>query len=123
MNLRIKGGNLKYESYKLLLKAIAAKEKNASSGIRLKIDLEDINWCPYTQLSIYDEYEPENANHYYQATDHSTFVPYAYDDSTWMQLLKNGKIYYYEESTDENIITSLDLLDFFIQDYNDGLTS
>lgn len=123
MNLRIKGGNLKYESYKLLLKAIAAKEKNASSGIRLKIDLEDINWCPYTQLSIYDEYEPENANHYYQATDHSTFVPYIYDDSTWMQLLKNGKIYYYEESTDENIITSLDLLDFFIQDYNDGLTS
>ena len=123
MNLSIKGGNLKYESYKLLLKAIAAKEKNAASGTRLKIDLEDINWCPYTQLSIYDEYEPENASHYYQATDHSTFVPYVYNDATWMQLLKNGKIYYYEESADENIITSLDLLDFFIQDYNDGLSS
>ena len=123
MNLSIKGGNLKYESYKLLLKAIAAKEKNAASGIRLKIDFEDINWCPYTQLSIYDEYESVNASHYYQATDHSTFVPYVYNEATWMQLLKNGKIYYYEESADENIINSLDLLDFFIQDYNDGLSS
>ena len=123
MNLQIKGGNLKYESYKLLLKAIATKENAASAGIRLKIDYEDINWCPYRQLSIYDEYVLENAAYYYQATDHSKFEPYIYDESTWTQLLKNGKIYYYEQSPDEGIITSLDLLDFFIQDYNDGLVS
>ena len=123
MNLSIKGGNLKYESYKLLLKAIAAKEKNPSSGIRLKIDFEDINWCPYTQLSIYDEYDINNSDKYYQATDHSTFIPYNYNKETWDQMLKNGKIYYYEASSDENIISSLDLLDFFIQDYNDGLAS
>ena len=123
MNLSIKGGNLKYESYKLLLKAIAAKEKNAASGIRLKIDFENINWCPYTQLSIYDEYDSSKASSYYQATDHSTFVPYIYDENNWMQLLKNGKIYQYEASVDEDIVNSLDLLDFFIQDYEDGLAT
>lgn len=128
LNLSIKGGNLKYESYKLLLKAIAAKEAgpeggSPSSGERLKINFENINWCPYTQLSIYDEYDSNNSSHYYIATDHSTFKPYIYDDSTWNQLLKNGKIYYYEHSDDEDIINSLDLLDFFIQDYNDGLAT
>lgn len=123
MNLSIKGGNLKYESYKLLMKAIAAKEKNATAGTRLKIELEDINWCPYTQLSIYDEYDNSNASHYYQATDHSTFIPYEYNENNWEQFLKNGKIYYYEHQEDENIINSLNLLDFFIQDYNDGLAS
>lgn len=123
INLRIKGGNLKYESYKLLLKAIAAKENAAASGIRLKIDYENINWCPYRQLSVYDDYDSVNSDKYFQATDHSTFVPYTFNSEDWYQLLKNGKIYYYEQSDDEGIITSLDVLDFFIQDYEEGLAS
>ncbi len=124
INLRIKGGNLKYESYKLLLKAIAAKENANAAGVRLKIDYENINWCPYRQLSIYDNYDTENSDKYFQATDHSRFIPYVFTNAQdWMQLLKNGKIYYYEHSDDESIITSLDLLDFFIQDYEEGLAS
>lgn len=121
INIKIVGGNLKYDSYKLLRKAIVAKEKIAASGTRLKINLENIDWCPYTQLSVYDEYD-SNTN-YYQVTDHSTFVPYTYDENTWQQLLLNGKIYTYEYSPDQEIITSLDLLDFFLQDYENGLAT
>ena len=123
IDLQIIGGNLKYESYKLLLKAIAVKENAASSGVRLKIDYEDINWCPYTKLGIYDIYDSNNANKYYVATDHNTFEQFNQINHNWNQLLKNGKIYYYEQSQDENIIDSLDLLDFFIQDYEEGLNS
>lgn len=121
--INIVGDAFGYDSYKLLSKAVAIKQKMIGvegQGQTLAINLKDVYWCPYTKI---DEDALYNSSiTYYKLTDHNTFevLDYSQESSNWNSLALNGKIFTYDPNTDESIISDLELLNIFINDYNNA---
>jgi len=113
--IEFEGDALGYDSYTILRNAVEIKE---NAGGRLKIRMDEIDWSPYTQVE-YGETKQDGVNYYY-VTDHSTYEPYT--RTTWENDTLNGRVYTFDESAPKSTITSLELLDKFIDDYEDGLS-
>lgn len=111
--LNIVGGNLGYYSYDLLNKIASLKNDNDT----LAINLEEVNWSPYSQLgegAVYTEYD---SSLLYYAENNCTFSPYSYTTpEAWITDLAGGRIYYKGNTSAINI-TNLALLDM-IKDNN-----
>ena len=120
--INIIGGNLGYDSYKLLENAVKIKDREATEGTRLRINMEEVNWSPYIAVEIGAPYD--NTQTYYELTDHSTFVPYNFVNANdWMVKTLNQKIFTYDATKDETVIPSIALLDEFISDYETASVS
>lgn len=127
-SFKIVGGNMGYDSYKLLKKLVDIKvamqnnvelNTNEYSG-NLSINAESVHWSPYRQIISGEAYDSTKS--YVQLLDNYTFANYTYDTSTWAQDTLNGKVYMIDQDdlTDINEITSLELLDTFIESYESG---
>ena len=121
--INIKGGVLGYDSYILMMNTIELRDReNKTKEVRLNLNLEDIQWSPYTVVEYGSAYNPLIT--YYRLTDHSTFVRYNFESAEeWNNLTLNEKIFTYEENEKSNLITSLSFLDKFIIDHNRVITS
>ena len=117
--INIIGGALGYDSYKLLKNAIEIKERENSEGTRLRINLEDVEWSPYIAVEPNAPYN--SSERYYRLTDHNTFVEYSFaNGAEWSNLTLNEKIFTYNGNPDQSLITSTEMLDMFISDYEQG---
>ena len=113
--ISFEGDALGYGSYQILYNTVM-KKKGTGRGRLLSIKMADINWTPYVQVE-YGEVKMSNTQYYY-LTDHSTYIPYTNPDSQWYEDTLNGKVYTYDSTKDESIITDLSLLDLFWNDKN-----
>ena len=77
--------------------------------------MADVSWTPYVQVE-YGEVKQLGTTYYY-LTDHSDYEVYDHADSEWMTDTLNGRVYTYDDSKDESVITDLSLLDRFYDDY------
>ena len=117
--LNIAGGNLGYDSYVLLRNLIALKN-GAETRQKLAISLKDVHWTPYTLV----EYgEPQGEGPYYEINDHGIYSLYeGVSEEDWNSLTLNEKIFTKDAVWSEaSLITSLDLLDTFIADYDNAI--
>jgi len=112
--LNIDGSGLQYNLYTLLNNLVTIKS-GALNNKRLQINLKQIDWTPYQQVPYG---EAQGVGPYYRLNDHSMFEAYNGNDADeWDELTLNGRIYTKDTTRDTSIITSLDLLDTFIADY------
>ena len=93
-SIHLDGGSLGYGSYKILKKfydTIAAKPE---SGQLNRITMEDVEWCPYVQLTegaVYDE----NEQNYYINDKHYGFTAWTKSAANFDKLVLNGQLYLY----------------------------
>lgn len=117
--LNVDGSGLQYNLYTLLNNLVTIKE-GALNNNELKINLKQIDWTPYQQVPYG---EAQGSGPYYRLNDHSMYDLYEENDATlWNELTLNGRIYTKDLTRDTSIITSLDLLDKFIADYQNTTT-
>ena len=121
----VQGGGLGYNSY-IILNNLYNLKKNASSKNTLSIGLTDVEWTPYVSVEKGTPYDVNES--YYLLNDHSTFEPYIYtDNDTWEDNLNNSLVYTYNEkylnTNTEETITSLDLFDALIEQYEEAKTN
>jgi len=108
------GDALGYDSYEILQNLYNLKY-GTGVGNRLKANLLNVKWTPYTQVE-YGESQLTGIDYYY-LTDHSTYEPYTNNNiNDWLNNTLNGRIYTYDDSLNKDMITNLDLLDNFIAD-------
>lgn len=111
--LSFDGDALGYGSYIILRNTV---QKKIGTGSRLSIRMADISWTPYVQVEYGEQYI--STTQYYYLNDHSTYEPYTYTTlDKWAIDTLNGKVYTYDDTKDESIITDLSLLDLFYSDY------
>lgn len=128
--LDIAGGNMGYDSYRLLNKLYRIKEAQSTAAKKgtLKISLENVNWTPYKLLDRDYIYDPDELDNYYIDNNHYQLVPYkTYDNpnsyshngTLWAQRLANKRLYYKDPTipeSDYNIIDSFDMFKDLAQD-------
>ena len=110
------GDAMNYDSYEILRNVVHQKYNTGRTEGRLKIRMTDVNWSPYVQVE-YGE-EKKSGETYYYLTDHSTYETYNHEDSEWLTDTLNGRVYTYDNTKDESVITDLSLLQIFINDMN-----
>lgn len=121
------GGALGYNSYKLLevLTIIKQRMQNAetlAAGLDkvLRINLQNVNWSPYRQVSNGEIYI--STNQYHKDNGRYKLIPYTYNAETWDDDVLNGRIYQYTPSVYEpTVVTDLNILDIYIQSYLDAV--
>ena len=95
----IQGGNLGYNSYKLLKLYIDAASHTNANATR-NINLTDVQWSPYVKVTDSD-LGFNNTAQYFKDDGHFGLVAFTRDNyneigfSGWSQLIKNGMIYEY----------------------------
>ena len=122
LEMKIVGGALGYGSYELLNKATRIKKRLIENNVdtKLGIHFEDIHWSPFTKVES-DVSQPDPDKVYYELTDHYTFQSYsAGTNAEWKNDVLNGRIYEYNATNDENLITDLSLLDIYINSYDNA---
>lgn len=102
-SIKIEGGNLGPESYKILQKAMASKTKETD---RLAISMKNVNWNPY--IKVEEDEEFRSGTTYYLLTDHYTYMPLTGEDALKNNTYKKG--YKKDLAYNNTIITSLDVL-------------
>jgi len=120
-SLVIEGGNLGFDSYKLLANLVNLKA-TATEDNTLRMSLKDVVWTPYTLVEAGEAY---NSNlpigkSYTKLNDHSKFDEYIYDENTWEADTLNGLIYIYDSVLGlANPIKDLSILNSIINLYVD----
>lgn len=95
----IQGGNLGYNSYKLL-KLYTEAANNTDANATRRINLTDVQWSPYVKITDPDLGFSNSAN-YFKDDGHFGLTAFTQDNynevgfSGWSQLIKNGMIYEY----------------------------
>lgn len=124
----ITGGNLKYDSYKLLdilvnfKKAMIERETTASK--ELSINLKNVNWSPYSLVEYGETYDEEKAALYYVDNQRYSLEAYVYEEETWEYYTKNGRIYIIDPTyanNNANVAVDLNIFDTFIESYEEAL--
>jgi hypothetical protein len=113
----ILGGNLGYDSYKLLKQYFSIRSKQTAN--QSKIALTKVNWSPYVQLVEGDVYD-EDAT-YFTDDGHYGFTPYEYHAGNFPIQVLNGEIYKLDTSiaeADINQIADVEMFKTFISDSN-----
>ena len=129
-SVNLKGGALGYDSYKLLKQIYTIKEaRPEDEKTTTTIQMTNVNWSPYIQLSEGDIYIKADENLYYKDNGHMRLVKYTYDKETFDRDVLNGEIYKYNSdlATKANQITNVDMLetmadDTFWKGVSDGST-
>lgn len=95
----IQGGNLGYDSYKLLKLYCEACQQTSANTDR-KINMTDVQWSPYIKIS-----DPETGfsatAKYFKDNGHFGLEAYTQEDyniTQWKQLINNGMMYEYAPS-------------------------
>ena len=116
-SINIIGNSLKQYSYDLLNKLVTSYKNMANSGktSKLEINMENVQWSPYTKLGDGALYDVEKSSQYKYATDNAKFIDYEYSEDTWERDLLSDRIYFYEELP-INCASNLNILDDFIND-------
>ena len=115
MTLSIEGGNLGYNSYKLLKKFYNICKTGTSQR---KINLTNVQWSPYVLIDDPDLAFDEKAQ-YFKDDDHFGLVAYTKEDYNaleWKQNITNGQMYEYDANIQTIDITDVDLLKNLIAD-------
>lgn len=115
MTLSIDGGNLGYNSYKLLKKYYDVCKTGTS---RRKINLTGVQWSPYVLIDDPDLVFDEKAQ-YFKDDDHFGLIAYTkeeYKASEWKQNIANGQMYEYNPDIKTIDITDVELLKNLIDD-------
>ena len=114
--INIIGGSLGYDSYTLLQNALELRDRENKNALRLKINLEEVEWSPYHVVEPGTPYNPQET--YFYLTDHSTFTSFTFTTANeWTSLTLNERIFTYVPDAKSANITSLALLDKFYDDY------
>lgn len=125
--LDFKNVALGYGSWIILnnMLSIWDNELDDNSKTKLKINLEDIYWSPYKLVEPDTPYDNSKVELYYQLTNHNTFKPYTYNESSWNLSLLNKQIYIYQDqlNTLSNSLINLNFLDKFIESYENAKNS
>jgi hypothetical protein len=114
-NLSLLGGNLGYDSYKLLAKYFELRRRQTASIS--KIAMTNVDWCPYKQLVEGDSYDISNSDAYYIDNGHYGFDKYTYNAATFQTQVLNGELYKLDSSIPEediNQIADVEMLRTFI---------
>ena len=109
----ILGGNLGYDSYKLLKKYFDIRSRQTASVSN--IALTKVNWSPYIQLVEGDVYD-STAKYFYD-DGHYGFKEYTYNAGTFNTQVLNGELYKLDETiatADINQITDVEMFKTFI---------
>lgn len=127
MTYDIVGGNLGYDSYKLLKTLInfklAMQERKAPNS-SLAINLKNVNWSPYTVVEYGEAYDEEKSNLYYYDNERFQLKPYTYNKDSWEFSTKNGKIYLYDSSyamANADVLTDTSIFDELIESYEEAM--
>ena len=117
------GGNLGYDSYKLLNTLVNFKLAMQARGTdpSLGINLQNVHWSPYSVVEYGELWDESKENLYYKDNSRFQLEPYIYEEKTWEAGTKNGKIYLIDNdyfNNNQNIITDLSIFDTFIDAYN-----
>ena len=122
---KIVGGQLGYDSYKLLKNLVDIKISMQSNpdldtdkySKELSISLKDVNWTPYTLVPHGEEFK--NNKTYKKLTENSTLTNYT-PDNNWNTYTLNQLIYEVDtvKETEKSTITDLSLLDLFLDENN-----
>lgn len=100
-SITIQGGNLKEASYDIFTRFIDKKASSTTSTL----DLQKVNWTPYQKLVEGDSYKVDEADTYYQDSNHYTFIPYYYvSEDIFNKDILNGSVY--KKSSNFKIDTS-----------------
>ena len=121
--LNIVGGNLGYDSYKLLKQYYAARGGENANTI-CRINLTNVNWSPY---QLVEEGEPYNgtASDYKIVNNHYGLTDFSYNEGNWVAQVANKEIYKVRDidSAIVNQITDISMLEQFVSNNNyQGLT-
>lgn len=125
----IVGGNLGYDSYKLLYniveikKNMIAKPTLTTGSKETSINLKNVNWSPFTLVEYGESYNSQNT--YYIDNERFELKPYTYNEDDWDSNTLNEKIYIYDESyltENSDVLTDLSILKTFIDSYKEALT-
>lgn len=113
--IEIKNDSLGYDSYQLLKLALAKKisKTTPTSKPGLAVRLENVQWTPYKVLDTAAEINTETT--YYELNDHYQYVIINSTDDTFAEKRLNSLIFTKDETINENQITSLEILDKFIE--------
>ena len=127
------GGNMGYDSYSLLNKTVQIKQKmivnnnlDSKYDRHLSINLENVDWTPFRQVSPGEV--PLDDSIYYIKNDHDELKLYAKTSGEyikWTLNVANGLVYEYNSElfeANQNVITNLNILDIFLDDYIDAKT-
>lgn len=117
--LSLVGGNLKYDSYKLLKKFYNAC---AASGTQRRVNLTDVQWSPYVLIDDPELTFDKNAQ-YFRDDGHFGLVEYTADEyatkpASWAQYINNGQMYEYDKTIETVDIASAELLQNLISNTN-----
>lgn len=129
----IVGGNMGYDSYTLLDRAVQIKQKmianknlDAKYDRHLSINIEEVDWTPYRQVAKGETAVAESV--YYLENDHGELKAYekvSNEYPNWRLNVANGKVFEFLADVynkNKDAITSLDTLDVFIDDYKRAKT-
>ena len=115
------GGGFGTESYRLLYTLAKMKKKmiestNESISKDFSVHATELEWSPYVIVDPGTDYNGTKT--YYQLTDHYTFVEYNYSTiKQWNADTLNGKVFIQAYDPTISPITSLDLLNIFIDSH------
>lgn len=117
--IKLIGGSLGYNSYKLLKQwySILYKDKTTlPAGSNYRVKLTDVNWTPYVQLVEGDEYDANEADKYFVNNGHYGFDSYTYDSATFATQVLNGEVYKFDDKLAEQSsqIADVKMLEDFI---------
>ena len=125
--LSVIGGSMGYSSYKILETVTKIKQNTIlldtiPGGYTdiFSINLENVKWSPYRQITNGETYVAADANNYKRLNGHYKLENYTYNADTWDEDILNGNIYLYNQDEyiqNSSTITNLDLLDTYISDY------
>lgn len=111
-DLKIAGGILGYDSYKLLKQYYKLRSKQNTTS---NISLTNVNWSPYVLVT---EDDSQDANElYYVDNGHYCFDEFTGTYDEWLSHVVNGELYRKDTSIsndDINLITDIEMLKDFI---------
>ena len=129
LTYEIVGGNMGYDSYKLL-KTLTDIKLNMQGKVdseligyskELAISVKNVNWSPFSVVEYGEVYDSSKPDIYYVDNDRYGLEVYTdHTDKRWEYYTKNSKIYIYNAdylNANSNVITDLGLLDIYIDSY------
>ena len=104
------GGNLGYDSYKLLKQWYNIKDALFDSGNDIGVNaltLTKVKWSPYIQLVDGDSYDSTHPELYYIDNGHYGLTSYTYNSDTFRAQVLNGEIYKKDSKISNDIINQI----------------
>ena len=109
--LSIVGGNLGYDSYKLLKKHYDCRGGNNATAIAY-INMVNVEWSPYTLAEI-DEVYSGDPTDYKIVNNHYGLQDFSYNEGEWQYQLDNKEIYKVDKTISADVIHQISDIEMF----------